>query len=297
MESELRAVLMVLGVLALLALVVHGVYTIRQNKKLQSQQLHDQEADDEQSEEPDDAVISKPRVVGDSIVEKSAETKASLSEKLTKIKTPKSAVKAPKERVEPGFGEQQNINLVTEDDSQIQTDLGFSAADNEENLPEDITPATSTDNQQQQNSSDREPEEVLILNVVPAEGQSIQGARLLPKVLELGFKFGDFNIFHRYQDAKGEGSVLFSLANMYNPGTFDIDNMEQFNTQGLSLFMSLPVDAEALATFKKMHEAAKEIAAEFNGQVLDGQRSVLTRQTVQHYHERIREFERRRLLK
>ena len=39
------------------------------------------------------------------------------------------------------------------------------------------------------------------------------------------------------------------------------------------------------------------IPEEFGGQVLDGQRSMLTVQTVRHYVERIREFQRQQLLR
>jgi cell division protein ZipA len=45
--------------------------------------------------------------------------------------------------------------------------------------------------------------------------------------------------------------------------------------------------------FKLMLSAAKQLAAEFGGQVLDGKRSVMTKQTEQHYISKIREFDRK----
>jgi cell division protein ZipA len=45
-----------------------------------------------------------------------------------------------------------------------------------------------------------------------------------------------------------------------------------------------------------MHNAARKIADEFDAQVYDGKRALLTKQSLQQYVERIREFERQRML-
>ena len=147
----------------------------------------------------------------------------------------------------------------------------------------------------QQNQSEQE-QEVLVINVRAAEGEALSGAALLPLLLTLGFKFGDHDIFHRHVNANGKGPVLFSLANMVKPGVFDIDNLETFTTQGISLFMVLPIEGDPHQVFNMMHNAARKIAEEFNAQLLDGRRSILTKQGVQRYMEKIREFERQRII-
>ncbi|MEW6996333.1 cell division protein ZipA [Colwelliaceae bacterium BS250] len=136
-------------------------------------------------------------------------------------------------------------------------------------------------------------QEVLALSVVVNDNQAISGAALLPSLLTLGMRFGEMNIFHRHQDNAGKGQITFSIANMVNPGTFDLDNMEMFTTKGLTLFMTLPNAGDSAKVFKLMLSAAKQLAAEFGGQVLDGKRSVMTKQTEQHYISKIREFDRK----
>jgi cell division protein ZipA len=84
---------------------------------------------------------------------------------------------------------------------------------------------------------------------------------------------------------------------MFNPGTFDLEDIDAMYTRGLSLFMTLPGPGEALQNFNLMHNAAKKLAEEFGGQILDGQRNMLTVQTTRHYVERIREFQRQQLLR
>ena len=136
--------------------------------------------------------------------------------------------------------------------------------------------------------------EVLAISVVMPEGESISGAALLPVLITLGLKYGDMKIFHRHQDNAGNGDVTFSLANIMNPGTFDLDALETFNTRGLTLFMTLPNAADSFQVFQQMLNAAKQIAIEFGAQLLDDKRSVMTMQTEQHYTSKIREFERKK---
>lgn len=140
-----------------------------------------------------------------------------------------------------------------------------------------------------------EPEEVLIINVMAGRGGNFCGAVLLDILLKCGLRYGDMNIFHRYSDMKGEGALLFSLANMVKPGTFDLDTMEDFETPGVSLFMTLPIKADSMQSFELMVDTARVLAEELNGELKDEQRSVMTRQTIDHCRERIRDFERRRL--
>lgn len=160
----------------------------------------------------------------------------------------------------------------------------------------DVTAEHSVDPQSTASEESIEPLDVLVLNVVAGEDGEINGAQLLPTLLTLGFKFGDMDIFHRHVNATGQGDILFSLTNMVQPGTFDIENMEQFTTNGVALFMTLPHTNGNMETFNTMLNAAAKIAEAFDGQVLDGSRSTLTKQSTQHYVQRIREVERKLLL-
>jgi cell division protein ZipA len=135
--------------------------------------------------------------------------------------------------------------------------------------------------------------QVIILSVVMPDNQQMLGAALLPSLLTLGLKYGEMNIFHRHEDNAGKGKVTFSLANQMNPGSFDLDNMENFATRGVTLFMTLPNAGDSFIVFEQMLNAAKQLAQEFNAQVIDDKRNVMTKQTEQHYISRIREFDRK----
>lgn len=168
-------------------------------------------------------------------------------------------------------------------------------------LDEEPTPTLAIDESNEQtpkapenkniDNSSLEPQ-IVILSVVMPANQQMSGAELLPTLLTLGLKYGEMNIFHRHQDNAGNGAVTFSLANMLNPGSFDLDSMETFVTQGVSLFMTLPNATDPFAAFDQMLAAAKQLAAEFSAQLVDDKRNVMTKQTEQHYVSKIREFDR-----
>ena len=134
--------------------------------------------------------------------------------------------------------------------------------------------------------------QIIILSVVMPAHQQMSGAALLPSLLTLGMKYGEMNIFHRHQDSAGNGAVTFSLANMLNPGSFELDTMETFVTQGVSLFMTLPNATDPFNAFEQMLAAAKQLATEFSAQLVDDKRNIMTKQTEQHYVSKIREFDR-----
>ena len=192
-------------------------------------------------------------------------------------------------REEPNFG-----------DDQMRIDFDTSekniSDDEQDSFNANGTENTANESSASQSKSSSIDPEVLVLNVRTPEGEPISGAALLPMLLTLGFKFGDQDIFHRHVNSNGKGPVLFSLANMFKPGVFDIDNLETFETQGVSLFMILPIEGDPHQVFNMMHNAARKLADEFGAQVLDGRRSVLTKQGLQQYVEKIREFERKRMI-
>jgi cell division protein ZipA len=165
-------------------------------------------------------------------------------------------------------------------------DMNFSAVD-EEPIAE---PAVEEQQQDDALSSAPEPQDFIILHIEMPEGLSMAGSKLLPSVLSLGFKYSDEGFFNRHVEPSGNGPVLFRLVNMFNPGTFDIDNMEQFSTAGVSLFMTLPCEGDSLAAFNMLNSAAKKLSDEFGAKVLDHQRQPLSVETVRSYVEKVREF-------
>lgn len=170
----------------------------------------------------------------------------------------------------------------------------FESSDADEAIAQTKSAANAGDQSEAAGKPQSAETDVLVLNVRANAQNPIGGAALLPMLLTLGFKFGEHDIFHRHVNTNGKGPILFSLTNMFKPGVFDIDNIENFSTQGLSLFMMLPIEGEAQQVFNMMHNAARKIAEEFDCKILDGNKVLLSKQSLQQYSERIRDFERSR---
>ncbi|MEH6565502.1 MAG: cell division protein ZipA [Halopseudomonas sp.] len=136
-------------------------------------------------------------------------------------------------------------------------------------------------------------EEVLVINVVARDELGFVGSALHQSILESGLRFGDMNIFHRHESMSGNGDVLFSMANALKPGVFDLDEMDSGHVRAVSFFMGLPGPRHPKQALDLMIAAARKLSHELGGDLKDEQRSVLTAQTIEHYRQRIAEFERR----
>lgn len=138
-------------------------------------------------------------------------------------------------------------------------------------------------------------EEVLVISVISRDEGGFKGPALLQNILESGLRFGEMDIFHRHESMAGHGEVLFSMANAVKPGVFDLDDIDHFSTRAVSFFLGLPGPRHPKQAFDVMVAAARKLAHELDGELKDDQRSVLTAQTIEHYRQRIVEFERRAL--
>lgn len=206
-----------------------------------------------------------------------------------------------------------------EDDEPLQdTLLDYSVADDvetpraeprQEMEPQqlDIEPAfdyeresVSADEQADVNPAGRaahegQPAEVLVVNVMAKEGYAFAGDDLMHALITSGLKFGDMNIFHQRLGNQPKGPVIFSVANILNPGSFDLNAMDSFTTVGVSMFLALPSPINNLDAFEKMLVVAKQLCETLGGELRDDSRNLMTAQTIEHYRQRVRDFELRQL--
>ncbi|MFK8020120.1 MAG: cell division protein ZipA [Pseudomonadales bacterium] len=138
-------------------------------------------------------------------------------------------------------------------------------------------------------------EEFLAVYVLAKNEDGFNGADLLQILLACDLRFGKRNIFHRHEYKNGTGPVQFSMANIVEPGVFDLNTIESFQTPGVCFFLSLPGPEDPLKAFDYMVETANCIVRNLDGDLKDEVRSAMTTQTLSHYRQRVQEFERRQL--
>ena len=281
MEIGLREWLIVIGIIVIAGILFDGWRRMRGGKGKLKFRL-----DRSFSNLPDDEEGSSAEVLGPARV---LETQK--EPQLDEHDLP--AMSAARER--PERSERENKRNKRKDEPQ-QGDLNldvdgpslFSARDDD--FPDDKPPQRITEDK------DLPPvEEVLVISVISRDESGFKGPALLQNILESGLRFGEMDIFHRHESMAGNGEVLFSMANAVKPGVFDLDDIDHFSTRAVSFFLGLPGPRHPKQAFDVMVAAARKLAHELNGELKDDQRSVMTAQTIEHYRQRIVEFERRAL--
>jgi hypothetical protein len=130
-------------------------------------------------------------------------------------------------------------------------------------------------------------ETVFSVFVTAPTGVPFRGPILLGALAAAKLEFGEMQIFHRLEIIDGQEKVLFSAANIHEPGVFDLSAMDSFTTEGIVLFMQIPGAADAGQAFDAMAESAKVLADKLDGHVCDASRSALTQQTIRHMREEV----------
>jgi cell division protein ZipA len=132
---------------------------------------------------------------------------------------------------------------------------------------------------------------VYSLNVMARAEQGFAGDDVLRVLLGCGLRFGDMDFFHLSQAQGGKPTIQFSVANMMQPGVFDLEGMTTLHTKGLMFFLTLPGPEEMVRAFDLMLETAHTVAHSLGGDVYDETRSVMTKQYVESLRQSIREYE------
>lgn len=129
--------------------------------------------------------------------------------------------------------------------------------------------------------------EVLVVNVMARAGTLIDGNDLLQALLRTGLRFGELNIFHKHNANERTGRVLFSVANAANSGTFDLNRIGDFKTIGVTFFMTTTHPSDSEIAFELMLDAAKQVQAALDADLMDEHRNILTPEEIQLYYQRI----------
>ena len=124
---------------------------------------------------------------------------------------------------------------------------------------------------------------LIVLHVWARSGQYWQGEKLMQVATKAGLTASDKNIF-QYFHQNNSAIPLFHVANKNKPGTFEWDRMKQFKTQGVSLFMELPVYFSAYDAFLLMHACAERLSNLLDGEILDQSYKPIEKKTIDEIH-------------
>ncbi|KYN26073.1 cell division protein ZipA [Vibrio cidicii] len=291
--QELRFVLIVVGALAIAALLFHGLWTSKKEgkakfgdkplSKLDLSENDTQESTLSVAPEDDFEIIRKERkepafeenmpfspdpLIGDPLID-------DLDNQDRRFAEPAQAVRNDDVEITPSFSASETTEPV----------------EDELVLPSEQVELKQNNILGSEAQTEAEPEmEVIVLNVHCAGEDPFVGTRLFDSMQQNGLIYGEMDIFHRHADLSGNGKVLFSVANMMHPGTLKHDDPATFTTKGISFFMTLPCYGDAEQNFKLMLKTAQQIADDLGANVLDDRRNLITPDRLAAYRRQIVEF-------
>lgn len=290
--QELRFVLIIVGAIAIAALLFHGLWTSKKEVKAKfgSKPLRKLDVDKNKAIEPniepeqavapedDFEIIRKvrkePAFVSDNIIADP------LIDGYPESSTEQSLVSASQ-------GNESAVDDPLMSGTSLQGSESFHA--NSQNNA-GVDDAKSVASSEVEEPTPQQDMEVIVLNVHCAGSEPLVGTKLFDSMQQNGLLYGEMDIFHRHSDLSGTGKVLFSVANMMQPGTLAHSDPAEFNTKGISFFMTLPCYGDPEQNFKLMLKTAQQIADDLGANVLDDGRNLMTPNRLDAYRAQIQEF-------
>ncbi|MGH8237737.1 MAG: cell division protein ZipA C-terminal FtsZ-binding domain-containing protein [Steroidobacteraceae bacterium] len=119
--------------------------------------------------------------------------------------------------------------------------------------------------------------------------QRLEGAKLLESLLAETMQHGKYDIFHRVHT---DGSIVFSVASMVEPGTFDLEKMSETLYPGITMFTQLPGPVPGMHALNELIACARRLQALLGGTLQDERGVPLTVHRIERMRQEVREFER-----
>lgn len=198
------------------------------------------------------------------------------SRKTTAVSAHAESADSPATRSEPSFDSE---SVVTASGDGRAAPSWSDATDRE-------AVAESAESKPESESPDKK---IVSLRVCAKGGSFLNGLDVVKAMMDSGLMHGDYQIFHRVGPESGR--IWFSIANMIEPGTFDLSKLEHMNTPGLTFFMMLPGDEDGVVVFGDMLTTARQIAERLNCELLDEKGSSLSAQAAGFIKEEIIQFQ------
>lgn len=132
-------------------------------------------------------------------------------------------------------------------------------------------------------------DDVVALYLVAQRGDELKGEQILSATYATQLEYGDMKIFHRKDNNQ---KIVFSMANMMEPGWFEFDKMHEIRTRGISLFMQLGLCDNPVKALDDMLVCAHSLSSMLNTQLCDANRQLLNESYANALREKAKNFAR-----
>lgn len=139
---------------------------------------------------------------------------------------------------------------------------------------------------------DQDFDKIVSLYVAAKAGHMLRGEDIVVAAEKTGLVFGHLNVFHRLIDGHPERGPVFSMANILQPGSFDMAHIRDMETPAIAFFLTLPAPMSALDAWEKMLPTVQRMGELLDGVVLDDSRNALGRQRIANIRDELRGYDR-----
>jgi len=124
------------------------------------------------------------------------------------------------------------------------------------------------------------------VNIVAAENQAFQGARIRTLAESAGFKLEPDGLFHFRNEQRDN---LFTLDN-HEPAPFLPEQINRLSTNGVTLLLDVPRVADGPSVLDRMLEVARGLAQALDGRLVDDNRVVLNEAGIARIRQQLGEI-------
>jgi len=139
---------------------------------------------------------------------------------------------------------------------------------------------------------DQDFDKIVSLYVAARAGHILRGEDIVVAAEKTGLIFGHMGVFHRLVENHPERGPIFSMANIMQPGSFDMASIRELETPAIAFFLTLPAPLTALDAWEKLLPNVQRMAELLDGVILDDGRNALGRQRIMHIREELRAYDR-----
>ena len=132
-------------------------------------------------------------------------------------------------------------------------------------------------------------DKVVTLRFIGREHTGLSGEQAVFALREAGLVHGKYGIFH-YLPGEESDEPLFSVANLTEPGSFDVTDFKDATIPGMSFFMVLPGPGDPVVCFDAMVQTARALTQELDAELFDERGSSWSIQRERFIREEIIEY-------
>lgn len=133
-------------------------------------------------------------------------------------------------------------------------------------------------------------DDVLSVYVLAQQDETIKGEKVLSASYGLQLDYGNMNIFHRHAQT-ADRKIQFSMANIQQPGYFEIDHINEMETKGVSFFMQANLVENPSDVLDEMLICAHSLSTMLGAVLCDAQRKVLDEESATALREKVKYLE------